>query len=404
MTRFARGWMVVSGFGVSCVASAALYAQQAGVNNPLRGIQPPAGNNQPANHPPVSNPPAAGGPRVATQSSAPVQSHAAGQPNTGRQPIAVGQPNSAQGQASNAILPNGQSAQPTQLPIQPPYVLTSQEQAEVDKLLADWESQSNQIKSFKCTFRRWEYNPAFANGNPNQATTESEGEIKYYAPDKGLFRVTNSWDNVINPATGGFGKTAGKPGEYWTCTGESVFEVNHLNKTVEEHPLPPHLRGKAITDGPLPFVFGAKADVLKQRYFMRITTPKELVNQQIWLEAIPKTRQGAANFSRVDLILSKKDLLPIGMQIHDPGATAQNQSRTAIMLENHSINSLWLPIQQLLNNFARPNPIGYRHVLVQPQAPGPEPAQGQPPAQAQNPAAPQAPPRQAAVPQQNRPR
>jgi TIGR03009 family protein len=391
MTRFARGGFAAGGIAVWLAASTAIYAQSGAPNNPLRGNQPPAANPQQYG----------GQPRVANQPAAPTNVQP--QPAGGNQPGAVGQPNqggqpNGGGQRSGGVLPNGQPAQPPQLQTQPPFTLTPQEQLELDKLLKDWEAKSDKVKSFKCTFRRWEYNPAFANGNPNQATTESEGEIKYYAPDKGLFRVTKSWDNVLDPATGKFQPTAEKPGEYWTCTGDSVFEVNHLNKTVEEHPLPPHLKGKAITEGPLPFVFGAKADVLKQRYFMRINMPPGAPQDQIWLEAIPKTRQGAANFSKVELILNREELMPVGMQIHDPGANANNLSRTAIMLENHSVNNPWAPLQQLLNNFARPNPIGFKQVVIQPQAPAAA-QQGQPPAQVQNPGGAQPSARQAVVPQ-----
>ncbi len=48
------------------------------------------------------------------------------------------------------VLPNGQTAQPQQLAVQPPFELTQQQQNELDRLLDDWEKQSSAIKQFKC--------------------------------------------------------------------------------------------------------------------------------------------------------------------------------------------------------------------------------------------------------------
>ena len=64
-----------------------------------------------------------------------------------------------------------------------------------------------------------------------------------------------------------------------------------------ESPLPKELQGKDIVDGPLPFLFGAKAEKLKQRYYLRIITPPD-VQGQVWLEAWPRFLADARNFQR----------------------------------------------------------------------------------------------------------
>jgi hypothetical protein len=121
----------------------------------------------------------------------------------------------------------------------------------------------------------------------------------------------------------------------------------------------------------LPFVFGAKADTLRRRYFMRLVMPPEGVKDQVWLEARPKMQKDAANFASVRLILSKPDLQPTAIEITNPGADPKNPSRTVIKLENPSINNPWAPIQQLFSDFARPNILGYKHVIEQTQVPPP---------------------------------
>ena len=46
--------------------------------------------------------------------------------------------------------------------------------------------------------------------------------------------------------------------------------------------MPPELQGKAIVDGPLPFLFGADAQKLKQRYYLRIITPRTRKAKSGW--------------------------------------------------------------------------------------------------------------------------
>ncbi|HZZ28120.1 MAG TPA: hypothetical protein VFE46_08965 [Pirellulales bacterium] len=260
---------------------------------------------------------------------------------------------------------NGAAAQPQQLPLAPPFVLSSTEESNLNQLLTDWESANTKIKTFKCTFTRWEYDPTIAGGNPNQPTAISSGELKYAPPDKGMFKVEELTNFVPDPKTGKLVKQNAKPTEWWTCDGKSMFEVTVRDKQtlVVEKPLPPEMQGKAITEGPLPFVFGARADSLKKRYYMRLITPPSEAKTQVWLEAFPKMQKDAANFSRVTIILNKADLQPAAVQIFNPGANAQNLSRTVLQLDNPSINNPWAPLQNLFDDFARPNPFGSKHVM-----------------------------------------
>lgn len=277
----------------------------------------------------------------------------------------------------------GQPAERRQLNVQPPFVLNPQEQAELDKFLADWETKSEQVKLFQTSFVKFEYKPAWVNNNPNQPHSKSIGEIKYAAPDRGLLRETKRWQYVLNPATNKFDEKETDPDQYWTCDGNSVFEVHHKpEKKVIEYPIAPQNKGKAITEGPLPFVFGAKAETLKNRYYLRLIPldPAKLPDT-IMLEAIPKFQKDAANFSRVEIMLKGKDLVPFAMQIYDPEANPKNNSRTAIVFENPSVNSPWAKWQNLFGVFAKPNLIGYKHerfeapapVAGQPTAPGAAP-------------------------------
>ena len=148
-------------------------------------------------------------------------------------------------------------------------MLSPQQQAALDQLLAAWEARNATVRTWSCTFHKWEYNawsPADAAGE-RLAFAESTGELKYAAPDKGLFRVRES--KQWNPEARRYEVRSGEAGEHWVCNGESIFDSAIPSGSCGRHELPPEMRGKAISDGPLPFVFGAKADTLKKRYWMR---------------------------------------------------------------------------------------------------------------------------------------
>jgi len=248
----------------------------------------------------------------------------------------------------------GQPAQPVQ---QQPAPLSPEQQAALDRLLAAWEARNAAVTTWSCTFHKWEYNawsPADGGGE-RLAFSESSGEIKYAAPDKGLFRVKES--TQWNPETRRYEKRTGDTGEHWVCNGTSIYEFRHGERQLRETRLPPEMQGKAISDGPLPFVFGAKADTLKKRYFMRLVTPPG-VTDQIWLESLPRYQADAANFGKVELILQARDLMPFAIQIFKPGG----QDRDVYQFDPRT--SLVDKGLDMLRDFSKPvTPLGYKFIL-----------------------------------------
>ena len=288
--------------------------------------------------------------------------------------VAVTWAGAARGQAVAPRLPAAPQQQvaqpqppaaPPAAPRQPP-TLSPQEQAALDQLLAAWEARSAAVKTWSCTFRKWEYNawsPADAQGE-RLAFAESTGELKYAAPDKGLFRIKES--KQWNPQTRRYEVRGGESGEHWVCNGESIYEFRHTDRQLRETRLPPEMRGKAISDGPLPFVFGAKAETLKKRYWMRIITPPNATDQ-IWLEALPRFQADAANFSKVELILRSRDLMPFAIQIFKPGGRDQD-----VYQFDPNTNLIDKGLD-LFRDFAKPTtPFGYKYILE--EVPGGPPA------------------------------
>jgi TIGR03009 family protein len=249
-----------------------------------------------------------------------------------------------------------------QNPPPPPFILSQQELADLDQILNAWEQKNGQIKTFKCNFDRMQYDPVFmpkqSDGHEEPIQT-SRGEIKYEAPDKGLLRESEGEVWTVNPTTRKREKQPLGALEHWACDGRNLYKVDYQLKTVEEIPIPPELQGKGITQGPLPFVFGAKAADLKARYYIRPTTPEDEKKTRAWLEIRPKFVRDAQNFSKVDLILRLKDMFPEAIQIHGVNGT----DRDVYMLAPQGFN--------LIPNFGSdftPAPFGFKHIKNNAQA------------------------------------
>jgi len=258
--------------------------------------------------------------------------------------------------------------------IQPPFEpLTAQEQKYLDDVLNYWEQRSKSIERYRCEFQRWEYDPVF--GPAGTFKTYSKGEIKYEAPDKGLFKVNEVWDYKA-PAQRGekakYVKRDGESGEHWICDGNTIIELDPKAKRLIQRELPPHMRGKAITDGPLPFLFGADTVKMKQRYWIR-RLPVPEGAKEYRLQAYPKTRQDAVNYQKVDVIIAQEDFLPKGLVIYDRNFDQRkNPARTTFTFEKRQTNWNMLldQLQPWKSQFHKPKvPYGWKKVVEKFQAP-----------------------------------
>jgi TIGR03009 family protein len=212
---------------------------------------------------------------------------------------------------------------------QPPdwFPLNAEVQKWVDDVLVEWEATSSAVHNFECTFQRWEFEPIFGPKDGKTPKSYATGVIKYQDPDKGLFRV-DSLKNYVAPA-----KVGDKPqfvtpkdefGEHWVCDGKSIFEFDNRQKKLIERILPKEMQGKAIADGPLPFLFGAKAATINARYWIRPAPDKpQGAEDEYWLEAWPKSRQDAANFKFVKIIIAHKDFMPSALSVYMPNFDAK---------------------------------------------------------------------------------
>jgi TIGR03009 family protein len=190
--------------------------------------------------------------------------------------------------------------------------------------------------------------------------TKADGELKYSAPDKGMFKVTEI--ELYNTKTGKHEPGGPESLEHWVCDGRSIFQFDNKEKTRTEQPLPPEMQGQSISEGPLPFVFGAKAATLKQRYWMR-ELPSPHPNETIWLQAFPRSQADAANYRYVEIIMGRKDFMPRAIQMFGTAFDPRqgNEDRVVFSFRNVSYNGRF---DNVFSDFVEPKlPLGYKKIV-----------------------------------------
>ncbi len=263
--------------------------------------------------------------------------------------------------------------QPAQQVPPPPFTLTPQQQAQVDRILDQWEKHNQSIKTFDCRFKRWIYDTVFVEKDkPNEAKFVEMGIVKYKAPDRGKFCVETAERN------GSIEPIGDARAEQWVSDGKSIFEFKYAQKEMIEHVLPPRLQGKAIADTPLPFLFGSEAQRLKQRYWIRVITPGD-AKGQVWLEAWPRYQQEKANFDRAEFIINQADMSPVALKLVQPNG----KDYTTYAFYDVVVND---PLQffHVSDPFRPMTPFGWKRIVEQPP---PQQPPGQPQGQARQAAA-----------------
>jgi TIGR03009 family protein len=187
---------------------------------------------------------------------------------------------------------------------------------ELQVILEDWEAASSKIVALYGEHRRFVYDKTFS------IEKQGQGKLYYESPDRGRYEVEPS---VI--PKGAESRKVDKDGnaytlkpherELWVCTGAEVIQVNEDRKEFDRYPIPPEDRGENIMNGPLPFLFGMKAEQARQRYFLALMRDDQQKGE-VWIHAKPRMQQDAALWSDAIIILDKETFLPRAVQLVDP--------------------------------------------------------------------------------------
>ena len=219
----------------------------------------------------------------------------------------------------------------------------------LEQVLKDWERNTAQFKKLTGEFVVFRYDPIF------EVEKRAEGKFVHEAPDKGNYERLAV---VIPPGTKS--KKFGKNGtpykleshspERWVCNGKEVIKIDVKEKTYEKMPIPPETQGQNIIEGPLPFLFGMKADQAKKRYKMKL---KKKTETEIWLEVIPRLPKDSDNWIKATVIIDAEKFVPTAVRTFDP-----TDAETVHIFRNVEINKNRI---FEVNPF-KPNLFGYKPV------------------------------------------
>ncbi len=256
----------------------------------------------------------------------------------------------------------------------------------LDEILGYWEYNTAQITRYECKFTRWIYDPAAVRADSQTgelpAREISQGVIKYMTPASAMYKVNKVYG--YRPPEGDKPSRydeldSDRFGEHWVCDGESIFEFDYGQKLLKQIVLPPEAQGEAISKGPLPFLFRAKKDEIKERFWIRVITPEGKTGEY-WLEAYPRTQEDAAHFKFVHIIIDQKEFLPKALILFKRSFTERSPARETFAFEERQVNLTWKNFLQGLqvwkrDFFAPAVPDGWKKVVQQVEA-GPPPDAG----------------------------
>lgn len=220
-------------------------------------------------------------------------------------------------------------------PLTAPFKLTDEEQAEVTKVLEQWEQHSAKFDNYSCKFTCWIYD------TPWQREVTCNGEFRIdktgqWSISHGDFRWTKEKQKLQQlPQSNRL-----------VFNGQTLIISHESDKVVSRTPVPQNPK-RVIR---IPFVLQASAKELAEQYYIRISK-HDKDRHQIRLQFYPRTKATAGwfdmfasmyissqsdwrRYNHVELILSDETYMPLAMQLHE----SQN-SRTSYLAHNPEINT-----------------------------------------------------------------
>lgn len=213
----------------------------------------------------------------------------------------------AVGGAQQANTENGEKILP------PPFELLKEEQARLDEFLIHWEAFGKDIKRISCDVHVRDYDGGVFHQNSKVPMAHTWGEFRFIAPNKLSYHVRGEFVYIAPPA-GGDPKPEWKPSsneKKIVFDGKNLVQYNFQKKEVHFFPIPEEESDYDLSMNKMfPLFFIANAEKLKMRYYMRIVTPAEKVDTDVWIEAFPRYASDQQMYRSLLILLRLNNLQP----------------------------------------------------------------------------------------------
>jgi len=190
------------------------------------------------------------------------------------------------------------------------------------KFLKDWELNTANHNRLTAEIEKYVYDNTFF--------TEQRGlgEIKYEMPGNALLKLT---PQKIKGQVSRLKDPSGKPYKLegimparWVSTGKEIIQIDDKEKTYNVMLIPPDMQGERLNEGPIPFLFGMKAEEAQRRYHFFELKRKKNPNHpnSFSFRAVPQRRVDLQEYKYADVILDVENYVPIAIKLTSPTGNA----------------------------------------------------------------------------------
>lgn len=230
------------------------------------------------------------------------------------------------GEISSAIIPAPETYKPTE-----------EELNQLNDFLVRWEEFGKNVKRVSCEVHMREFDSVLQQ-NSKRPVAHTWGQFRFISPNKLMYHIRGEFVYSDEKPEGEW-----KEGQNeWmiVLNSKEFIQYDYKNKKVVVFPVASEEQDMDLTmdNGQFPLFFVAKADSLKDRFYMRIITPANKQKDEVWIEAFPRYARDAQQFRSITVILGLKDLQPTYMR----RLGVNGKSRTDLTFKNVSVNKgLW---------------------------------------------------------------
>lgn len=230
------------------------------------------------------------------------------------------------GEISSAIVPAPETYKPTE-----------EELNQLNDFLVRWEEFGKNVKRVSCEVHMREFDSVLQQ-NSKRPVAHTWGQFRFISPNKLMYHIRGEFVYSDEKPEGEW-----KEGQNeWmiVLNSKEFIQYDYKNKKVVVFPVASDEQDMDLTmdNGQFPLFFVAKADSLKDRFYMRIITPANKQKDEVWIEAFPRYARDAQQFRSITVILGLKDLQPTYMR----RLGVNGKSRTDLTFKNVSVNKgLW---------------------------------------------------------------
>lgn len=216
------------------------------------------------------------------------------------------------------------------------YKLSENDKLKLDEFLTHWENFGKGIKQVSCDVHMMEFDGGVLQQDSKKPIAHTWGLFRFKAPNQLLYHIKGEFSYANVDAGGEASWKEGQNELKIVLDGKSLTQYDYVNKKAVVYPLAEDEQNLDLTmdNGQFPLFFVAKAETLKNRFYLRLVTPAAKRQSEVWIEAFPRYARDAQQFQSIVVILGLKDMQPTYMR----KVGVNGKSKTDLKFERVEVN------------------------------------------------------------------